>query len=108
MRRVGEIAIGIRITMAIAIAIGGATIAAALLGEREGHAAAEMGLRLKCRAFPVAADSEIDTREPSSELGQWVLDHEDRGWKVQSVDWEIGQKPTGFPQGWAHVCLTPL
>jgi hypothetical protein len=94
--------------IAIAIAIGGVAIAIAVAGAPVGHAAGETGLRLKCRAFQAALDSEIDTRDPEAELGQWVLDHEDRGWKVQTVQLEVAQKQTGFPQGWAYVCLAPL
>jgi hypothetical protein len=95
--------------IAIAIAIGGVLAIAIATGTMPVvHAAGETGLRLKCRAFQTALDAEIDTRDPEAELGQWVLDHEDRGWKVQTVQLEVGQKQTGFPQGWAYVCLRPL
>ena len=63
--------------------------------------------RLKCRTFPTEAGAEIDTRDSASELGRWVIDLEDRGWSVHEIDWEVGQKPTGFPQGYTHVCMTP-
>jgi hypothetical protein len=63
--------------------------------------------RLKCRAFPTDAGAEVDTRDAASDLGKWVMQHEDQGWVVDAVDWEIGQKATGYPQGYTHVCLTP-
>lgn len=63
--------------------------------------------RMKCRAFPTDAGAEIDTRDAATELGRWVMKLEDQGWVVQGIDWEIGQKATGYPQGYTHVCLTP-
>lgn len=64
--------------------------------------------RLKCRTFPTDLGAEVDTRDTGTDLGRWVLDLEDRGWIVHTIDWEVGQKPTGFPQGYTHVCLTPV
>ena len=64
--------------------------------------------RLKCRTFPTDLGSEVDTRDTSTDLGRWVIELEDRGWIVHTIDWEVGQKPTGYPQGYSHVCLTPL
>ena len=63
--------------------------------------------RLKCRTFPTELGAEIDTRDVGTELGRWVLELEDRGWVVHEIDWEVGQKPTGFPQGFTHVCMVP-
>jgi hypothetical protein len=63
--------------------------------------------RLKCRAFPTEAGAEVDTRDAATDLGRWVMQHEDQGWVVHGVEWEIGQKATGYPQGYTHVCLTP-
>lgn len=94
--------------IAVAIAIGGSMIALLISGSQAGFAAGETGTRLKCRAFPIDTGQEIDTRDPGSDLGKWVLDLEDRGWQVHDVEWEIGQKQTGYPQAWAHVCLVPL
>ncbi|MEQ1506679.1 MAG: hypothetical protein ABMB14_30910 [Myxococcota bacterium] len=64
--------------------------------------------RLKCRTFPTEIGAEIDTRDGDTPLGQWVIGLEDRGWTVANVAWEVGQKPTGFPQGYTHVCLAPV
>jgi hypothetical protein len=64
--------------------------------------------RLKCRAFPNDPGAEIDTRDAASELGRWVLGWEDEGWLVDTVTFVVGQKPTGYPQGYTHVCMTPV
>lgn len=63
--------------------------------------------RLRCRAFPVPLDAEVDTRDAATPLGQWVIGLEDQGWEVSSVDLAVGQKPTGFAQAYSHVCLAP-
>ena len=65
-------------------------------------------VRYKCRAFPTALDAEVDTRDASTSLGTWVLDLEDRGWQVATVDWVVGQKVTGFQQSYTHVCMEPV
>ncbi|MEQ1570194.1 MAG: hypothetical protein ABMA64_31460 [Myxococcota bacterium] len=67
----------------------------------------EMVPRLKCRSFQTDPGAEVDTRDPATELGRWVMALEDRGWRVHQVDWEVGAKQTGFPQGYTHVCLSP-
>lgn len=63
--------------------------------------------RLKCKAFATDLAAETDSRDASTDLGRWVIEHEDRGWVVADIEWEVGQKPTGYPQGYTHVCLTP-
>ena len=70
--------------------------------------AASAPSRFRCRIFPTSLDRAIDTRDRSSELGRWVIDQESRGWQVASVDFEVGQKPTGFSEGYVQVCLTPV
>lgn len=96
---------GISLGLTLVIALKIALIAG---GSQVSRAESEHGERLKCRAFPTEPSAEIDTRDPESDLGRWVLDHEDRGWRVHGVQWDIGQKPTGYPQGWVQICLTPL
>ncbi len=64
--------------------------------------------RLHCKAFETSLDGELDTRDRATPLGLWVSDREARGWKVESVDFEVAQKPTGFAQGWTQVCLSPI
>lgn len=92
-----------RTMIAIAIALVGATAWAATAGGSTGSVVP----RMKCRSFPTDPGAEIDTRDAGSPIGQWVTGLEDRGWVVRDVDWEIGQKPTGFPQGYTHVCMVP-
>lgn len=65
--------------------------------------------RLYCRPFQVpleGAPSAIETNDTTTEIGQWVQ-KEEASYEVASIDFEIGQKSTGYPQGWAYVCLTP-
>ena len=52
------------------------------------------------------APSAIETNDTTTEIGQW-LKKEEMSYELFSVDFEIGQKPTGYPEGWAHVCLSP-
>jgi hypothetical protein len=58
--------------------------------------------------FGTLLDQAVDTRDRSTDLGRWVIDMEARGWAVTSVDFEVGQKPTGFAEGYVQVCLTPV
>ena len=88
--------------------VGAALVSAVTFGVARAGETRGAGARLKCRTFPTAIGAEIDTRDPGSELGTWVLALEDRGWEVASVDWDVGQKATGFPQGYTQVCLTPV
>jgi hypothetical protein len=73
-----------------------------------GDGAAIAQVRLKCRTFPTEIGAEIDTRDPASDVGDWVLGLEDRGWEVATVQWDVGQKVTGFPQGYTQVCVAPV
>ena len=63
-----------------------------------------------CRAFTASLDEQsaaIDTGDRLTEIGQWVGEHEDKGFRLHNVDFEVGQKRTGYPQGWVYVCVTP-
>lgn len=65
--------------------------------------------RLYCRPFRVpleGAPSAIETNDQTTEIGQW-LKKEEMSYELFSIDFEIGQKATGYPEGWAHVCLSP-
>ena len=64
--------------------------------------------RFHCKVFPTPLDAAVDTRDHSSDLGRWVMDLEARGWAVHGVDFEVGQKPTGFAEGFVQVCMTPV
>lgn len=62
----------------------------------------------RCHLFTIAdldKDRDLVTADRSSEVGQWVAAREGEGWALQGVDFEIGQKSTGYPQGFLHVCM---
>jgi hypothetical protein len=61
---------------------------------------------LKCRTFQGVTDREwtIDTSDRTTEIGQWV--GQQAGWQVETVDFEVGTKPTGYPSTWAEVCVS--
>ena len=64
--------------------------------------------RLKCKAFPHPLDgTEVELPGTQSAAGQWVKSSES-GWQIYTAELVVGQKATGFPQGWLHVCLRPL
>jgi hypothetical protein len=62
---------------------------------------------LLCKLFEtdVQQGSLLETSDRTTEVGQWVGEQEDAGWRFHSVDFEVGQKPTGYPQGYLQVCL---
>jgi len=62
-------------------------------------------LELRCRVFPVLldGDSTFETGDATTEVGQWIEAQD--GWLFHSADFEVGQKSTGFPQGFSQVCL---
>ncbi|MBX2796676.1 MAG: hypothetical protein KTR31_03370 [Myxococcales bacterium] len=64
--------------------------------------------RFHCKIFRTPLDAAVDTRDHSTDLGRWVMDQEARGWAVQGVDFEVGQKPTGFAEGFVQICMTPV
>ena len=66
--------------------------------------------RILCRSFPYDphAQPEIDTRDTTRAVGQWVVAQEDRGWQVRSVSPQVVVKATGALEAWAHVCVSPL
>lgn len=62
----------------------------------------------KCRLFTLAdleKDRDLNTEDRSTEIGQWVTAREAEGWRLVGIDFEIGQKSTGYPQAWQQVCL---
>jgi hypothetical protein len=65
--------------------------------------------RVMCRLF--ATDLEegrvLETDDRTSEIGQWIGQRQAEGWQFYDMDFEVGQKPTGYPQGWTQVCLYP-
>ena len=79
---------------------------------QEGHATSPQPASFHqiCRGFTAPLDDQmaaVDTRDRLTEVGQWVGQHEDQGLRLHHVDFEIGQKRTGYPQGWIYVCMAP-
>jgi len=72
-------------------------------------AAAAAKPRLKCHVFlvDVADPTTTETEDRTTEIGQWVGEQEDAGWLLYGVDFEVGQKSTGYPQGYEQVCMYP-
>ncbi len=65
--------------------------------------------RLLCKMFTVplqGAGSMFETNDLNTEIGRWIQSEEDL-YDLFSIDFEIGQKPTGYAQGYAQVCLSP-
>ncbi|MEZ4319465.1 MAG: hypothetical protein R3F61_18260 [Myxococcota bacterium] len=65
--------------------------------------------RLFCRTFTMpleGAGSTFETNDRTTEIGKW-LEAEQESYELFTIDFEIAQKPTGYPQGYAHVCLSP-
>ncbi len=62
--------------------------------------------RVLCRLFTVRTEAgwTVDTSDRTTEIGQWLGEMEESGWVLQGMDFEIGQKPTGYPQAWVQVC----
>ncbi len=62
---------------------------------------------LRCRLFeaPLETSMVFDTSDANSQVGQWVKDQASRGWQVHSVQFSIGQKPTGYPVAYRQLCL---
>ena len=64
----------------------------------------------KCRLFQLQDlehDRDLLTSDRTSEIGQWVGTQEDAGWLLYSIDFEVGQKATGYPLGLLYVCMSP-
>lgn len=62
----------------------------------------------RCRVFQLAdldKDRDLVTTDRSTEVGQWVAAREAEGLRMIGIDFEVGQKSTGYPQGYLHVCM---
>lgn len=65
--------------------------------------------RLYCKPFEVPLEgsrSAIETNDRTTAIGKW-LEAEEASYELFSIDFEVGQKPTGYPVGIAYVCLSP-
>jgi hypothetical protein len=62
---------------------------------------------LLCRTFKHTLENPvlIETSDRTSEVGQWVAEQRGNGWELSGTDFEVTQKPNGFPMGFVQVCL---
>lgn len=63
---------------------------------------------VKCRVFAVDINNgdPLETNDRTSVVGQWVGEQLDASFKFHSIDFEVGQKSTGYQQGWAQICMS--
>ncbi len=63
-----------------------------------------------CRLFPVSLEDGqggyFETSDRTSPIGEWLGSMENMGWTVHSMDFEMGQRATGFPMAQVMVCVT--
>lgn len=65
--------------------------------------------RLYCRTFTVplkGAGTAFETSDTTTEIGKWIH-KEEASYEFFSMDFEVSPKATGYPQGYAQVCLSP-
>lgn len=76
-------------------------------GVPEAWAAPSKTRDVMCRTFKHALEdgTMFETSDRTSEVGQWVGQHRENGWDVVDLDFEVTQKPNGFPMGFVQVCL---
>ncbi|MBW1880724.1 MAG: hypothetical protein JRI25_23455 [Deltaproteobacteria bacterium] len=67
----------------------------------------EPGERRLCKLFEtdVGQGAMVETSDRTTEVGQWVAEQEEAGWRLHDLDFEVAQKSTGYPQGFIQVCL---
>ncbi len=91
----------------VALGIG---LAAATVGSSHAEVAtpAETGDRA-CRTFPITVDDgqggAFLTSDRTGPVGEWVGARQDEGWRMDVVDYEIGQRSTGYPEHRVMVCV---
>lgn len=63
-----------------------------------------------CKLFQAdpTKDDVLDTDNNTTEAGRWVRGERKRGWSLAQLDFEVGQKSTGYPQGWTQICVRRL
>jgi len=65
--------------------------------------------QLVCQVFAtdVRTPTPIDTADATTEIGQWVSQWVAQGYALFNLDFEVGSKSTGYPQGYVQVCMYP-
>ncbi len=64
----------------------------------------------RCKLFKVdlTKDDTLETDDNTTPAGMWVRGERKRGWTLAELDFEVGQKSTGYPEGWTQVCVRNL
>lgn len=61
-----------------------------------------------CRTFPLNVEDGqggyFETSDRTGPVGEWLGPLEDAGWRVTEVDFELGQRKTGFPMAQVMIC----
>jgi hypothetical protein len=99
-------------TAALALlAIGGASTVAMWVGGARAQepGAGQAAKPFRCHVFKIDTEAAVtwETTDRTTEIGQWVGEQEDAGWALHHVDFEVGQKATGYPQGYVQICMQP-
>ncbi len=64
--------------------------------------------RLLCRVFEVPLTGDTwDSADPNHPIGAWIQELDERGWALHTTQLTVGQKRTGYAQGYQQVCLRP-
>jgi len=65
--------------------------------------------QLVCQVFAtdLRNPTPIDTADATTEIGQWVTQWVGQGYALFNLDFEVGSKSTGYPQGYVQVCMYP-
>ena len=65
---------------------------------------------LMCRHFaiPVESTVAVESSDTTGEIGQWIEQQRDRpeSWTIESMDFEVVQKATGYAKSYLNVCLS--
>jgi hypothetical protein len=75
--------------------------------------AADPGVEIACRVFPINPDDGQGgfflSSDRTGPVGAWFGPLQDSGWVLDRVDYEVGVKSTGFPNPSVMVCaMRPL
>lgn len=67
-------------------------------------------LEVACRAFPVNLEDGqggyFETSDRTGPVGEWMAPLEEAGWQFHDLDFELGQRGTGFPYAEVMICVS--
>ena len=98
-------------TVAALLVLAGATgVALSVGGAHAQDPTLPQPASLRCHIFKIDTESgpTWESMDHTTEIGQWVGAQEAEGWQVDDVDFEVGQKATGYPQGYVQICVRPV